>query len=151
MKRAVRETSFSSFQLCSDCEIHTIAPFSLKGGRRGAAAARPAISWAQRRRVHSGDKGARPGGWLAAGFPIRRGLAAALSAAAFHGAFVGLSLARVSGRVRCGGPLSPRLVRSLKGLGPFLRRQELSLRHLLGPSHTQFARLPQQLKLEKKC
>lgn len=51
-----------SFQLCSDCEIHTIAPFSLKGGRRGAAAARPAISWARRGRVHCGDKGgAAPG------------------------------------------------------------------------------------------
>nr|XP_045251029.1 uncharacterized protein LOC123574173 [Macaca fascicularis] len=47
--------------LCSDCEIHTIAPFSLKGGRRGAAAARPAISCAHRGRVHSGDKGGAAG------------------------------------------------------------------------------------------
>ena len=142
MKRAVRETSFSSFQLCSDCEIHTIAPFSLKGGRRGAAAARPAISWAQRRRVHSGDKGARPGGWLAAGFPIRRGLQLFLPLH-FTGPLLGSPWPGCRAPVRCGGPLSPRLVRSLKGLGPFLRRQELSLRHLQGPSHTQFARLPQ--------
>lgn len=142
----MRETSFSSFQLCSDCEIHTIAPFSLKGGRRGAAAARPAISWAQRGRVHSGDKGARPGGWLAAAFPIRRGLAAALSASAFHGAFVGLSLAGGSGPRQVRRPAVPWAcpeVRPPRGLGPSLRCQGLPLWHLQGSSHTQLARLLQ--------
>ena len=146
MKRAVRETPFSSFQLCSDCEIHTIAPFSLKGGRRGATAARPAISWAQRGRVHSGDKGARPGGLVGSRVShpagagcssfcrcISRGLCWALP-----GQGVGARQVR-----RPAVPSARPEVHSPKGLGPFLRRQELSLRHLQGPSHTQFARLPQ--------
>lgn len=113
LERAVRETSFSSFQLlCSDCEIHTPRP-SLKGGSKRVAAARPAISWAQRRRVHPGTRAHGPGaGYSRVSHPA--GLAAALLPLHFT-AFVGLSLARVSGRVRCGGPLSPRLVRSSKG------------------------------------
>lgn len=83
-----------SFQLCSDCEIHTIAPFSLKGRRRGAAAARPALSWAQRGRVHPGDKGGGPGGCLAAAFPILGGSRSPLLPLPFTVPFVWLGSAR---------------------------------------------------------
>lgn len=105
--------------------MHTIAPFPLRGGRRGAAAARPAVGWAQGGRVHSGDKGVVAPGAARSRVPCAPGAAAPLFPRPFGTYGVSSALAGASGlpgaraqRPLC-GPLAGAAVPRLHGLVSF--------------------------------